>query len=341
MVYSQSRDPLPDLLRVAGIVLIAAGTAKIAHFNPAVGFTGIPSISSFLFSIGAASLEFVLGIICLAGVQTRIVGSIVLALFCAFLAYSLSLAVSGAHGCGCFGDVEISPWVTSVLDAAIAVALALSLRRSNHVWRDVDQLGTTSNHRAIYRMAVCTVLAVSIAAVFVFAIGPLVSARSSHSGNGHVVLLPHDWVGDDFPLRVEIDTVHANAISSGSWWVIVHRSSCAHCAKLLQVVDDYLLNASSTQLASRVFLIELPPYDDHPLGNGLSGNMVLRGRLSDRKDWFIETPTLLKLKDNQVTQVFVGESAVHAATQLAERHSARVQVPEADPTDGARVETQI
>lgn len=72
-------------------------------------------------SIGAT--ELVVGSWLLVGWWRRSAVLVAAVLFAAFGAVSLAKAVTGETDCGCFGRFSVNPWLTSAVDAILAVGL--------------------------------------------------------------------------------------------------------------------------------------------------------------------------------------------------------------------------
>lgn len=82
--------------------------------------------------------EWVLGVWLISGVWPRLVRWVAMSCFAVFFVVSLTKCVQGDACCGCFGMVEVSPWVTAVFNA-LAVLLLMITRpvepvRSAALW---------------------------------------------------------------------------------------------------------------------------------------------------------------------------------------------------------------
>ncbi len=106
------------LLVAAGLKLVGQNVAPYAQF----GFLIHPSVQ-----LAAVEWEIVLGLWLLFG--SRWWGGAwfaAVATFLVFAGVSLSLGVSGQASCGCFGQIEASPWHAFALDVAALVLLVIA-----------------------------------------------------------------------------------------------------------------------------------------------------------------------------------------------------------------------
>ena len=75
--------------------------------------------------VAVIELEILLGLWLLSGLAKRAAWAAALVFFAAGTAANLYLAVEGQRSCGCFGRVEVNPWVTLGLDLTAILTLLL------------------------------------------------------------------------------------------------------------------------------------------------------------------------------------------------------------------------
>jgi hypothetical protein len=75
----------------------------------------------------AVEVEVLLGLWLLSGVQQRLVLFASLIVFLGFACFSFYLAWQGQADCGCFGKVKVNPWVTTVIDACLAMVTTFAI----------------------------------------------------------------------------------------------------------------------------------------------------------------------------------------------------------------------
>lgn len=112
------------------------------------------------------------------------------------------------------------------------------------------------------------------------------------TAGGYVILEPESWVGQQLPIAQYIDL----DLSNGEWIVLLHRHDCSECQA---AVPQYERLAASLPLGSpRVALVEIPPFG----GEVVTEPICARVKLGGDRDWFVQTPMEIRLRDGIVTQ---------------------------------------
>lgn len=111
-------------------VLISAAVLKW-H---AVAFAALPSQSNLVFGSRALTqllllYELTLATFLVAGVLIPQVLALAMLTFSAFAAISLMRSLQAETSCGCFGALEMSPWISLAICSALVAISALTLRR--------------------------------------------------------------------------------------------------------------------------------------------------------------------------------------------------------------------
>ena len=110
---------------------------------------------------------------------------------------------------------------------------------------------------------------------------------------GLVVLEPETWLGKTFPLAPHLEpTVD---ISTGNWVVLLFHHDFPDCQKALPIYDAI---AASQGNATRVLLIEVPPFGEEPM----RASAAALARLSSDAEWFVQTPTEIRVEGGRVVQ---------------------------------------
>lgn len=241
------------------------------------------AIPSWL-SAASVQLELLVGFWLLSGCQATIARVTAISLFSLFALFSLYPALSGSESCGCFGEFAVNPWLTLLVDLTVITVLT--------AWRPI--FGTSR-----WRLP----SAVAAYAILAFFVGiPRLPHRLPHSlaieveTESFIVLDPHKWIGEEFPLsdfcspKVELQ--------SGEWTVLLYHHDCAHCQ---EAVPKY--EALAEQWAGRgqrVLLVETPPYGE-PIG--ALNSVATRVRLAENREWFVQMPVEILLKEGKVVNV--------------------------------------
>ena len=221
--------------------------------------------------------ELLLALWLLCGGLARLDWAACVGLFSLFATFTLYQLTIGAESCGCFGQVRVPPAVTLALDLAILAALFFcrpTVSESTPAWR----LGVP-----LWILA----LVGPPAALAMTSYTP-----GSLESGGVVVLEPQTWDGEPFPLTEHVDL--PADLSEGRWTVVFYRHNCGKC---LAELPDYHRRAAAGE---RIALISVPPHAADRLA-GQSAAAAVAGRLSDSRDWFIQTPAAVTLVDGVVT----------------------------------------
>lgn len=274
---------------IAGLLLIAAAVLK------AVEFVSEPTAAMVHLFGGRLPIqiviEFAMGLLMVTGAYWGALRWFVVLLFSGFAAYSLYLAVNGAASCGCFGPVIVSPWWTFAIDLAVVVGLAVSVFRDRRVStellyaRSIRFLGTKRK---------MIVAAIPVAVLCTLFLERAIDRRTAvahdlSATDGLAVLEPDQWIGKQLPIAEFIDA----DISSGDWTAVLHRHDCPVCQEALPHYEEL------GSMGQRVALIEVPPYGhSHSLGSA-----CLCCRLKDEREWFVQTPIQIQLRNGVVVSV--------------------------------------
>jgi hypothetical protein len=287
---------------VVGLLLVTAAVLKAGQLidDPTAALT--ISLGGWVLPI-QVGVELGFGLLVLSGIFWRRVCWVALILFAAFSAYSLFLVFGGAASCGCFGPIEVHPWWTFMLDVAILVGLLISIGRS----QNVPEPATCRD--APFWPGHSTVVAVIVGVVVVSSalLVRYVASRTAMDGNllatsqNLVILEPARWVGQKLPIMDFIDL----DISQGNWIVLLHRRECPDCQVIVPYYDELAKH-------NCVALVQVPPYgepDTSILGP------AKRGRLSNDREWFVQTPVEIQLVDGTVTSASTKISSLSTSTE--------------------------
>ena len=317
-------------LLVAAVLLIAAVlkahellTRPVANQN----------LLSYRWSLSLQVLfEVGLGLALALGVFRRLVWATTVGAFIFFCLITVSKALSGEASCGCFGAVQVNPWVTLVLDVAIVI-FSLVFRPS------LDRPPDDRGHRR--RLAVGLTLFLVVGIPLSIAMLGYEPSRLDASGDivgdeRFVVLEPETWIGQRFPLARQINPVAP--IMTGRWTVVLFAHDCPGCRKLVPQIVGQIEDPTAAATMGRLALVELPPYAARQQADRRKKPGVSYYRLSDRRDWFVGTPVVLLLDDGLV--IGARESATEIPAFLTAKPTKQDSEP-AKPTSGVLPLTPI
>jgi hypothetical protein len=229
----------------------------------------------------------------------RWVGIAMLGAFIPVLVGDIAL---GASSCGCFGALQVNPWITMVMDVTFFLGILILGRREPRL-----ALTATLPTWNVVAAGLWSIAAVALA----FGIGMGTAAKAGAVGDGDSdgagsVSLPADgyylpqydaWIGQPFRdleiaswimgLPEEIDT--------GQQFVIFYRKDCEHCHELMEVFFSGSLEYPTTAVA-------VPERDGYPTENiqPLACTECRAAELPAGVDWFLQTPVLVRLMDGYV-----------------------------------------
>jgi|WetSurMetagenome_2_1015567.scaffolds.fasta_scaffold09763_2 hypothetical protein len=292
--------------RIVGLILLTAAALKVHQLATQ------PTLDTSLLDSRAVLTAWVLAEIGLglwlwSGLLPRAGHGAAVGCFTLFSAVTFWKAVHGEASCGCFGVVEVNPWYTLILDLAVVVSLIVF----RPAWRPAAV-------PLRWRLRLATTLLLTLTAGFVsaFASASYRPAALSEEGQiigdaAFVVLEPETWIGKPFPLARYVEG--AGDIGKGRWTVVLYRHDCPHCQEKVPELQRQAREAGLLNGIPSVAMIELPPYAPPDKALVAPDSGCLAGRVSNVRNWFVETPVVLTLADGRVTTIQVGEGQVVAA----------------------------
>jgi hypothetical protein len=250
----------------------------------------------FLLEFSIAVELVVVGAMLLLPSLARTVGIVMLAAFVPVLIGDLAL---GASSCGCFGAVQVPPWVTLTTDLLFLFCLV-------YVARGVPSLAVTATVPTWRVLAVGLWSILAVAAAFgLTAKGEDVvkngaaAAVSVAAGPEEGYYLPDyaSWIGQPFrslPIAGWITGLPAD-LDQGAQYVLFYRKDCEHCHELMEIFFSDRLPLPTTAVA-------VPERAGFPTVNVqpfACGGCRL-AELPSGYDWFLQTPVLVRLADGVV-----------------------------------------
>jgi uncharacterized membrane protein YphA (DoxX/SURF4 family) len=261
-----------------GLLLITAALLK-AHESVADSFGPVTTLEKF-GGIAAVELELALGLWMLFGVFARVSRLVAIACFAGFAAVSFYKILHGDSSCGCFGRLSLRPWQTMIVDLA-AVAALLVCKPGPPGERQATQ-------SRIRLLGLLTVLFWPGLALAYLMDRPVADGQ-------RVVLRPEDWRGKCLPLLPHIDI--GSRLAGGRWTVMLYRRNCEACRAAIQRYRERSKASDGRPGATRIALVEIPPYSRGSDSETWPEGAFVLGRLDNSRNWSIRTPTEVTLQD--------------------------------------------
>ena len=283
-IHKESKFPQKVRLLIAFYLLVAVLLKAFFPAESAIMVAGY-GVPSWLMLI-IPQIELALAFAVALNLSPKATYPIGLGLFTLFGLFSLHRAISGAESCGCFGALTVNPWLTFVLDLFVVGIFIVTWPRSNP-----KRSGVAVWILPLY-ITVALTLGIQISSSSIFK--PF--DRKAGSGitvmNDLIILEPEKWIGNPLPIADSLLSNHdLSRLKEGSWTLLFHHHDCPKC---LAVRTNYI-SLSKTQ--ANVLFVEVPPFGN---GKPVDIRQCLSSHLSPLKDWFMQAPVEVRLKEGVV-----------------------------------------
>jgi hypothetical protein len=280
---------LVPLWLAAGVVL-ALKDASPSHMPHALitwlAPTGLDL--NFVLRFGAGVELVVIGVILFLPRLARPVAAALLVFFVPILVGDL---VMGAASCGCFGAVEVPPWLTLVMDLALLLGVWFLGARSPSL--------AVASRLPTARVVLCGLWALAAFAVS-FGLVPAKAERETVAalpGEGYYVPDYETWVGAPWESVALAKYVRGTPddLGRGEQFVLFYRKDCDHCHELMELYFNGPLEVPTTVVA-------VPERAGHPTTgvHPMPCRECRQAELPSGCDWFLKTPVLVRLKNGVV-----------------------------------------
>ena len=247
----------------------------------------------FVLRFGIAVELIVAGVMVLLPPLARWAGIVMLGSFLPVLVGDVAL---GAESCGCFGSVEVNPWVTLVTDVTFLLGLVFLGRRDSRL-----ALGRFLPTSRVVAAGVWSLASV-FAAFALPADNPVEPSTATASAtplpaDGYYLPDYEEWIGRPFR-DLEIASWITGLpvdLEVGQQYVIFFRKDCEHCHELMEIYFNGSLDWPATAIA-------VPEREGWPTEN-LQPFPCVGCRVAELPagvDWFLQTPVLVRLADGVV-----------------------------------------
>lgn len=290
-----ARVIIPAWLGIGAVLKILDGSPNNLPAAMVKWLGGLGMDLRFVLEFSIAVELIVVGVMILVPGLARIVGIVMMASFMPVLIGDVAL---GASSCGCFGAVQIPPWVTLVTDVIFLLSL-LFLARGVPALKTPRSLPT----RQVLSAGLWSVLSVAVAfgltssgmVADTSSIGPEIA--SSGPAEGYYLPDYTSWVGQPFSQLDLTGWIRGlpDDLDDGQQYMLFYRKDCEHCHELMEFffAEELPLPTTAVAVPDRV---GFPTVGVQPF--------VCAGcRLAELPagvDWFLQTPVLVKLSDGVV-----------------------------------------
>lgn len=289
---------------VVGLVLILASILKIHQLltEPIISRGLWESWEFFLIQI---PLELGLGIWLLSGLFRKAVWLVAVISFGLFSLVTLQKIISGAESCGCFGRVQVDPWITFLaVDISFLLALLIFRPKGRKL---LPPPWPSAKHFFGVVIPTFVIMAVLMPV--------LIFNRPPDKTDRYEVVRHQEWtsleptseeqtsqeqVSEEWPMLKHIDI--ADSLRSKIVVVLFYHSGCPDCQEAISLYDRTSRQLAGSEEAVRIAFIEVPPYgqdQDSPIP---AETLCLTGRLDSSKQWYITTPLVVVILDGSVVK---------------------------------------
>lgn len=274
------------VLKLLGILLLTAAVLKGWQLlTEPVANVDIWTNRTFL--ILTVEFEIALSVWLLSGTFKKATWLAALSCFSLFSLITFYKGLSGAESCGCFGSVQVNPWITLFfIDLPAVVALALFRPEGKRLFQRPSVVRFTST---AFIMLIVLTISMSV----------LTSNEPEKVTSEYKVLEPKTWVGRKLPILEHIDI--AKSLQEGTWVMLLYHYDCPDCVAALAVYEQMAHDLRGNKDFLQFALIEVPPFcPDAENKNRASAH----GFLTNTKEWFVTTPVVALLVDGWVKEVW-------------------------------------
>jgi uncharacterized membrane protein YphA (DoxX/SURF4 family) len=277
---------------VATILLIAAGLK--AHQLATTPLLSEGLLHNRWFNIFVVEFELFFGIWLIFGLLPKLTWLVTIGLFSIFSVVSFYKAISGEISCGCWGNVTVNPWITMTSDLMITGLLMIFLPKKHFFHKKMfrrELTGLRQKSKIVAVVGIWSVITVPIMLAILSVRFVTLTEELHLSGNEKSVLLePSKWVGKEFPLLQFLEGTDIDKILTNNQNVVLFRFDCEECKQVIEKIQDknrYVFIAIPSE-KNNIALFSLPEYST----------------LSDKYEWWVETPVVFVLENGIVKKVF-------------------------------------
>lgn len=293
---------------LVGLLLIGAGSMKtlaamtfsITEYAWLDDQQFFNSVSLKTLTAWIPGLEILLGFVLISGAFRGISIFATTILFAIFCGINFFLVMNNETSCGCLGTISMDPRIMLAIDLGITFCLS-SIVLSH--WSET-RTGMSVQQRRDWNTELSGLRAILLLSGISLAAGSVLSHIQKLASNdsgviktaNEIYLKPENWTGKPFPLVSDLDTRFKDQLHNEMDIMLVD-PACSKCqTELAQVVDRW-----ETGIAPRTLVV----YVDEPHGRPVPGGPLLNATLNQNFNWYVKTPTLIRIRENRIRNVQV------------------------------------
>ncbi|MDR1477449.1 MAG: hypothetical protein LBJ00_00730 [Planctomycetaceae bacterium] len=205
---------------LVALILLVAASLK-AHQLSTTPTLDNEIFHSRWFNVLVVEFELFFGLWMAFGFFPKLTRLATMGCFLTFVVVSCCKALSGETSCGCFGAVEVHPWITMLLDCGIVIMLW-------YFRPYVDWGGKTDKSMILSFVVSWLVVALPLSWLMLsFQPSRIASSGEIIGTSDTMMLYPREWLGLQLPILpfVEID----EDLQRGRWIVVFYMANCKKC----------------------------------------------------------------------------------------------------------------
>jgi len=228
--------------------------------------------------------EILFALILIAGLAKSWMWLLSLLGFSAFTLISLMKAIGGEGSCGCFGVVTVNPWITATFDAVI-VGLLLAFREK------VDWSFPQLDKKKVLAILLTWLLLAALATYWMLSLkqqphATLGTVFTGLDGRMTILLVPEDWIGEEFPLISRFAQPEgAENLLLGTWNILLVQYGCPECPPMVAELER--------TKPENVAIVVIPS----TIGEYVPSASFPTFELDRNNAWLVNTPIVIKLSD--------------------------------------------
>jgi hypothetical protein len=329
------------VMAVAGAFLIAAAVLK-GHQLLTEPIISKGFWESWEFLVIQIPLELGLGIWLLCGLFRKAGWLLAVIAFGGFIGVTGYKAITSATSCGCFGTVQVNPWITFLaIDVPLFVLLLIFRPRGYKLF---PPPWPTARH--FFGVAIPTfILLPAVVLILIF-------NKPPDKTDTYEVVKPQEWVvvkpvikpeikpeikpakpeikpeitpivkpvpsanqpvepNNKQPAAVKSDDKEwpllksidiAASLRLGIAVVLLYHYDCPNCREAIPQYDQMCHDLAGNEDSIKFAFVEIPPYGTEKDNPIPAGTLCMTGKLDSRKKWIFQTPVVVIIRDGMVVK---------------------------------------